>query len=83
MTGTPEQVAAAKEEVSKYASRIHVSSYVMIALGLVSLIGSIYHGLNARRGAEKWLAKGAEWAHKIHGDKNATVPEPTGTEYVT
>jgi hypothetical protein len=46
---------------------------------------SIYHGLNARRGAEKWLAKGAEWANKAHGGKNATVvePKPAGPEYVT
>jgi len=57
VTGTPAQVDAAKEEVNKYASRIHVTSVALILLGLTALVGSIYSGLNSRRGAEKWLKK--------------------------
>jgi len=30
-----------------------------MVVGLVSLVGSIYSGLNARLGAEKWLKKAA------------------------
>tara|TARA_B110000285_G_C15062798_1_gene583338 strand:- start:1075 stop:1386 length:312 start_codon:yes stop_codon:yes gene_type:complete len=57
VTGTPAQVEAAQEEVSKYSSRIHVTAIAIITLGVVSFAGSIYSGLNARKGAEKWIAK--------------------------
>lgn len=89
VTGTPEQVEAAKEEVSKYASRIHVTSIALIVVGLLALVGSIYSGLNARRGAEKWLEKAAMKKERLDARNgvNTTKPEPkakaTGPEYVT
>jgi sortase (surface protein transpeptidase) len=80
VTGTPVQVEAAQETVSKYASRIHVTGIALIVLGLVSLMGSIYTGLNARHGAEKWLKKAMM---KASEGKNATMTEETGSEYVS
>lgn len=53
--GTPEEIKAAAEQVTKYASRIHVTSIALIAIGALMLVGSLYHGINARHGAEKWL----------------------------
>jgi len=45
------------------------------------MVGSIYAGLNARRGAEKWLEKAAMKkaafdAHHAKNSTNATEPEP-------
>jgi len=80
VTGTPAQVEAAQSEVNKHASRMHVTSIALIALGLISAVGSLYSGLTARRGAEKWLEKAAM---KHHGAKNATIPETKGPEYVS
>jgi hypothetical protein len=86
VTGTPVQVEAAQEEVNKFASRIHVTAIALIVVGLVSLVGSIYSGLNARHGAEKWLKKAMMKMESKH-DKNATTPEPKpeaeGEEYVS
>jgi len=59
---------------------MHVTSIALIALGLISAVGSLYSGLTARRGAEKWLEKAAM---KHHGAKNATIPETKGPEYVS
>ena len=62
VTGTPAQVEAAKEEVNKYASRIHVTAIALIVVGLISLVGSIWSGIHARKGAEKWLTKAMDRA---------------------
>jgi hypothetical protein len=86
ITGTPAQVEAAQEEVNKFASRIHVTAIALIVVGLLSLVGSIWSGINARHGAERWLKKGM-MKMESRLDKNATKPEPKpeakGEEYVS
>jgi hypothetical protein len=75
--GTPEEIKAAGEQVTKYASRIHVTSIALIAIGALALVGSLHHGINARHGAEKWL-KTKETAEA----KNATASVTKGPQYV-
>jgi hypothetical protein len=75
-SGTPDEIKAAGELVTKYASRIHVTSIVLIALGALGVVGSLFHGITARHGAERWLKVG-----KHAEAKNATASDK-GPQYV-
>ena len=54
-----------------------MTSIALIAIGALMLAGSLYHGINARHGAEKWL-KPKDLPEKTH----SAGPAPKGPEYV-
>jgi len=69
------QIHKAKEQAAHYGKRVRISSYILIALGAMTVVGSIWHGFGARHIAERIMDHKRPGPHP-HGPP----PPPQGEE---